>query len=198
MSQSKYSNSEIGSHHWAATLLSFVMRVGEYLEAHEDGSGIKPSERMHYQEWGTELKARAVEVNDYLQSLPDKPDASKEVLLKHIGATPEPIDKIFDSLKEFTLNTMQTNKEMLKTISELESILSSIREERDLLKEISETQKKTINGIAAEFATLKAERDELKRALRDLRTVKNLPLSLNKDEAIEMLRIYDKVDLLLQ
>jgi len=67
---SKFSNSQIGSHHWSATVLSFVMRVGEYLADHE-GSGIKPSERIHYQQWGEELKARAIEVNDYLQSLPD-------------------------------------------------------------------------------------------------------------------------------
>lgn len=69
---SKYSNSEIGSHHWAATLLSFIMRVGEYLETHENN----PSETIHYREWGTHMKQRAVEVNNYLQSLPDKPERS--------------------------------------------------------------------------------------------------------------------------
>ena len=33
--QSKYSNSEIGSHHWSDTLLSYIMRVGEYMNDHE-------------------------------------------------------------------------------------------------------------------------------------------------------------------
>lgn len=66
---SKYSNSEIGSHHWAATLLSFVMRVGEYLESHKTST----AEDQYYANWGTLLKERAVEINDYLHSLPDKP-----------------------------------------------------------------------------------------------------------------------------
>ena len=82
--KSKIANSgEIGSKHWAATLLSFVMHVGEYLELHEDGGPIKPSERMHYKEWGTGLRERAVEINNYFQSrVEPKEEESQEVIFE--------------------------------------------------------------------------------------------------------------------
>ncbi len=63
--KSKFSNSEIGSHHWSATVLSFIMRVGEYLE--ENGATQSP----YYRDWGTGIKDRAKEVNNFIHSLPD-------------------------------------------------------------------------------------------------------------------------------
>lgn len=66
MKQSKYINSTIGSHHWATTLLSFIMRTGEYLNDH--GSETKDE---HLRAWGKFLKEYATEVNDFIDTLPD-------------------------------------------------------------------------------------------------------------------------------
>lgn len=66
MKISQFTNSEIGSHHWAATLLSFVMRTGEAL--HEGGHG---NTDAHIRHWGEVLKTYATELNDYLQSQPE-------------------------------------------------------------------------------------------------------------------------------
>lgn len=66
---SQFSNSAIGSHHWAATLLSFIMRVGEYMNKH----GVEKQNDIHYRDWGRGLKDRATEINNYLQSLPEPP-----------------------------------------------------------------------------------------------------------------------------
>ncbi len=38
---SKFSNSEIGSHHWSSTVLSFIMRVGEYMSQEDKDLDIK-------------------------------------------------------------------------------------------------------------------------------------------------------------
>lgn len=64
--QSKLINSIIGSHHWSATLLSYIMRTGEYLTEHGD-----ETEDKHLRSWGKTLKEYALEVNFFLQSLPD-------------------------------------------------------------------------------------------------------------------------------
>lgn len=87
----------------------------------------------------------------------------KQETLNKLGIKPEPIDKVFDSLKEFTLNTMQANKEMLKTIGELESLLSSIREERDNILIANQDFARLTKQMEAEIEAIVAERDELKR-----------------------------------
>jgi hypothetical protein len=66
---SKFTWSKIGSHHWSATLLSYIMRVGEYLESHEKEGN---ANREHYASWGEAIRERAKEINNYIQSLPDK------------------------------------------------------------------------------------------------------------------------------
>jgi hypothetical protein len=65
---SKFSNSEIGSHHWSATVLSFIMRVGEYMAQEDKDLDIK-----YYRDWGIQIKERAIEVNNFIHTLPDKP-----------------------------------------------------------------------------------------------------------------------------
>lgn len=66
--KSKFSNSDIGSHHWAATLLSFIMRVGEYMREHPEPS-FKDS--LNYPDWGDGIKERANEINEYLHAIPE-------------------------------------------------------------------------------------------------------------------------------
>ena len=75
---SKFAGSSTGSHHWAATLLSYIMRVGEYMNDH----GLEKQNEIQLRGWGLGIKERAEEVNNYLQSSPD-------------------IDKELESLRKF-------------------------------------------------------------------------------------------------
>lgn len=105
--ESKFAGSEIGSHHWAATLLSYVMRVGEYLNNH----GAETKSDIIYRGWGQGIKERAQEVNNYLQSLPDKPvsppsQESQSSLLneiQHLLYNQGPIVGREEVLEQFTI-----------------------------------------------------------------------------------------------
>lgn len=65
--ESKFSNSEIGSVHWARTIQSYIMRVGSFL--YEHGSS---SYDMEIRGWGVGIKERSEEVLKYLESIQRK------------------------------------------------------------------------------------------------------------------------------
>lgn len=72
---SKLINSTIGSHHWMRTMLSFIMRSGEYLSEH--GSETKDE---YLRSWGTTMKAYAEELHDHYESISEtvKPSPTSE------------------------------------------------------------------------------------------------------------------------
>lgn len=86
--KSKFASSQIGSHHWSATILSYIMRVGEYLNEH----GSNPKDDIHYRGWGLGIKERAHEVNDYIHSLPDPAYPEKES--SHVSALQAEIEAL--------------------------------------------------------------------------------------------------------
>lgn len=83
LQESKHSHSPIGSHHWAATLLSFVMRTGDHLAEHGN--------KNYLRNWGVTLKEYATEINNYMQSLPDVKDGGTDILkiIKKHSAKPD-------------------------------------------------------------------------------------------------------------
>jgi hypothetical protein len=119
---SKFSNSEIGSHHWSATVLSFIMRVGEFM------SDEKNTDHQYYTEWGAQIKERAVEINDFIHTIPEGyKEKATEDLRKEIDLLRQTNKKIYESRRKYMAGFDERGKEIERLTQSNKELVEALK-----------------------------------------------------------------------